>query len=127
MGRYGEVATRAVGLLLWEPGTSPREAWVGAAGRVFSDSRSSQAKGCPKSTFLGLCEEGVVAGVHPGQYTSSTLNKGYGVRALRALRADPTLVVDAAELWRVATDGREVRPNSQMDVVSSLWSARLLR
>lgn len=86
MSKYGAVAVRAVGLMLWEPGTPPGEAWASAAERVFPDSPSSREKGCPKSAFLGLCEEGRVAGASPGAYTRSVLNKEYAVRGLEVLR-----------------------------------------
>ena len=93
MPKYAEVATRAVGLMLWAPGTSPRAAWMRAGERVFPDSESSREKGCPMSTFLGLCEEGVVPGALAGSYTRSVLNKEYALRALEALRADPELIL----------------------------------
>lgn len=127
MGRYGEVAIRAVGLMLWEPATSPSEAWSSAAVRVFPDRPSSQSKGCPKGAFLGLCEEGVVAGVSPGVYTRSKLNKGYALRALAALRQSPRLGGDQRRLWQIATGDNDVTPNSQMDVLTALWTARLVR
>ena len=115
MAKYGEVAIRAVGLLLWESGTSPVDAWAAATDRVYPDSRSSRDKGCPKGAFLGLCEDGVVAGVPRGSYTRSVLNKGYAVRALAALRASPGSPTDQRGLWTAATNGQEVQPNSQME------------
>ena len=127
MTKYGEVATRAVGLLLWEPDTSPVEAWASAAARVFPDSPSSREKGCPKSAFLGLCEEGIVAGVSPGSYTRSVLNKEYAVRGLGALRSLPELATDPRQLWLTATNGKHVQPNSQMEVLTALWDAGLVR
>ena len=41
---------------------------------VFMDSKSSQEKGCPKSAFLGLCEEGFIKEISKGKYTSSVKN-----------------------------------------------------
>lgn len=127
MSNYGEVAVRAVGLLLWETGVSAPDAWGQAVGRVFAHSPSSREKSCPKSTFLGLCEEGVVVGVEPGSYTRSRLNRDYALQALEALRKDPTLAGDKHQLWRIATQGRDIRENSQMEVLLALWNAELLR
>lgn len=66
-------------------------------------------------------------GVAPGSYTRSVLNKGYALRALGALRRSPTLAADKGELWRTATNGQEIESNSQMEVVTALWKAGLLR
>lgn len=127
MGKYGEVAVRAVGLMLWDPETSPPDAWEASAARVFPDSSASQAKSCPRSAFLGLCEEGVVAGVARGDYTRSQLNRDYAIRGLMALRSQPDLSRDQRRLWIAATDGKEVRPNGQMEVLSALWDVGLVR
>ena len=127
MNKYGEVARRAVGFLLWVPGSTPVEAWAAAAEEVFPDSPSSREKGCPKGAFLGLCEDGVVAGVPPGSYTRSVLNKGYALSGLVALRTRPALEHDPRELWRIATEGTEIQANSQMEVLIALWRDGLLR
>lgn len=127
MSNYGEVAVRAVGLVLWEPSVSAPDAWAQAVERVFAHSPSSREKSCPKSAFLGLCEEGVVVGVESGSYTRSRLNRDYALRALEALRKDPTLAGDKNHLWRIATRGRDIQENSQMDVLVALWNAELLR
>lgn len=127
MAKYGEVATRAVGLMLWRPPTNPLEAWEEAAALVFPDSPASRGKGCPKSAFLGLCEEGVVAGVPPGSYTRSALNKEYALVGLTELRRSPELVSHQRQLWRAATRGKEIQPNSQMEVLTALWEAGLIR
>ncbi len=125
MSRYGDVATRAVGLVLWSPGTTPVAAWDAAAKEVFPDSPSSRVKSCPKSAFLGLCEEGLVAGVPQGDYTRSLLNKEYALRGVQALRRQRA--IESQELWLAATAGKDVQPNSQMDVVLALWKAGLIR
>ena len=127
MSKYGEVALMATGLVLWEPGTSPEVAWASAAERVFPASPSSREKGCPKGAFLGLCEEGLVSGVKSGNYTRSVLNKGYALKAVRHLRGRTELASDPHRLWALATDGKAIKPNSQMDVVIALWAEGLLR
>lgn len=65
---YGKCAVKSVELNNSFP--SPMEAWEKVAFVLF-DSESSQEKGCPKNTFLGLCEEGLVKGISKGNYTKS--------------------------------------------------------
>lgn len=93
---------------------------------VFPNSQSSQEKGCPKGTFLGICGSGKVFGIPGGEYTRSEKNKLYGLKALEILRASPTLAEDELALWKRVMAGEEKAPNSQMDVVISLWKAGLL-
>lgn len=42
--------------------------WQMAMLEVFPTQESSRKKGCPKSTFLGLCENGYVKGIPAGKY-----------------------------------------------------------
>jgi hypothetical protein len=105
-------------------GRRPADAWAEAAAEVFPDSPSSQVKGCPMGAFLGLCEEGRVAGVPVGGYTASRLNKQYALDAVRLLVAEPGIAdLGPEELWRRVMDGRGKRANSQMEVVLGLWRA----
>jgi hypothetical protein len=39
-----------------------------ATKEIFGEGTWGQIKGCPKNTFLGLCEEGIVKGVNKGNY-----------------------------------------------------------
>jgi hypothetical protein len=63
MGKYGEVAVKAVEDFQAGRAKTVTDAWDVAAQQVFPISLSAQQKGCPKSTFLGLCELGLVSGV----------------------------------------------------------------
>jgi len=121
MGNYGEAARIAVGLMARDESLAPREAWNRAVASVFPDSPSSRAKGCPRDSFLTLCEIGAVQGVPPGAYTRSLKNKAYVTRALEALRRTPELSGDKGRLWKLATEGAGTRPNGQMDVLTALW------
>lgn len=59
-------------------------AWNTTASDVFGEGTWVQRKGCPKSAFLGLCDEGLIRGVSKGNYTyrSDSLNKAYAVQAV---------------------------------------------
>lgn len=120
MGQYGRAACIAADLLEGKAEETPRTAWELAMRRVTT-SPSSREKPCPRSTFLGLCEEGLVRGVRPGSYTSSSDNKSYALRAIRALVDDPTLASQRGVLWDLATGGKLKGRNGQLDVVLALW------
>jgi hypothetical protein len=126
MSKYGEVAVRAV-RLVGQMRLEPLAAWKRATAEIFPDSIDCQVKGCPKGAFLGLCEEGLVIGVRPGDYTTSKKNKSYAVKAVSVLRRTPGLADDRGSLWLAALDSAEPkRHNGQMDVVVALWRAGLI-
>jgi hypothetical protein len=103
----------------------PVKAWQSAIAQ-FTDSPNSRKKGCPKSAFLGLCEEGLVSGISPGKYTISVKNKTYAFRALEALRKKPALAGYYSSLWNsIETDAKN--DQGEMDVVIALWNAGLIK
>jgi hypothetical protein len=124
MPNYGEVALLASEKKL-SATSDPRTQWNLAAQRVFPDKLPSQKKGCPKSAFLGLCEEGLVNGFERGIYTTSKLNKSYALRAVELLSANGVAESPQA-LWLLVMNGTQKAHNGQMDVVYSLWQAGLL-
>ena len=126
MGKYGEAAILAVRLFTKSKAGNPVNAWKQAMAQVFPDSQSSRKKSCPKSTFLGLCEEGLVVGVAAGNYTTSIDNKRYALQAVKQLRKNPALVDDGVKLWKTIIGTENKVENSQMDVVISLWRNGLL-
>ena len=122
MAAYGRVALRAVALLRQGTCSAPEDAWRTAVAEIYAHSPSSQTKGCPRGTFLGLCGSGVIKGIPAGNYTRSAKNKHYGLRALELLRANPSLANDQASLWERVTSGAPIKANYQMEVVASLWN-----
>ncbi len=124
MGKYGKTAEMAANLLHTNKVSDPVKAWKIAVAEVFPNSKSSQEKGCPRSTFLGLCEDGYVIGAQPGNYTRSEKNKAYALKAVSLLKNDPEL--DAKALWQLVIDNTDKQPNSQMDVVTTLWKNKLI-
>lgn len=127
MGRYDDVVEEIEKQIEQNPSPTPRETWNEAIGKVFRHSPSSRAQGCPRDTFLSSCEMGVVEDVPEGTYTRSEKNEEYVTRALRTLREAPTLVDDRAGLWEIATDGANIQPNSQMDVLVALRRRGMIR
>jgi len=126
MGKFGVAAITAVRIYTEGKVATIPDAWGLAVQEIFPNSPSSQSKGCPKGTFLGICDSGCVIGVPSGEYTRSRKNKQYGLRALELLCVTPSLADDEATLWQLVLAGESRVPNSQMDVISSLWKAGLV-
>jgi hypothetical protein len=121
MEKYGEVAIGATELVR-SSGSAPQVAWEEVVRSVFPESNSLQDKGCPRGAYLGLCEDGFITGIPSGSYTKSRDNKGYALRAVEILEAEPTLA-DAGPkvLWDRVMNGQSKVYNSQMHVVLALW------
>ncbi|MEI7189623.1 DUF6979 family protein [Dickeya dianthicola] len=130
MGVYGETAVAVASAYDSSNKPDPRECWEYSI-TLFTDSRESQKKGCPKSAFLGLCQDGYVKEVPKGNYLSpDSPNKKYAVAAADLVVKEPGKKYSKAELWRNATkdcpDAAE-NQNGQMDVVLALKEAGLLQ
>lgn len=97
------------------------EAWRTAAQAI--ESESSRKKGCPRSTFIGLCESGRIRNIPAGNYGGRPASKNaeYGIKALDTLLRSPELAEDRVLWHAIGNDG--LSPNGQMDVVISLWRA----
>lgn len=123
MGRYGYSALAAVKLIESGKIKSPDTAWSIVTKKVFGKGTASQMKGCPRNTFLGLCEEGLVKGISAGLYTQSKKNKKYSVTAVRLLKEDPELAKSTKFLWKAVKKELNItiQHNDQMDVVITLW------
>ena len=116
--KYGLTAIKA--LEIYKVEESLRESWFSATVELF-DSESSQNKGCPRSTFLGLCEEGLIKGISKGEYESnSTKNKTHAINAVTYLKENNVESISTKELWSKLNVGNKSH-NSQMDVVLALW------
>ena len=126
MGNYGNVAKIATTLIIDGKFISPIDAWEEVVLQVFPNSKSSREKGCPKNTYMGLCEEGLVKGVAPDNYTKSKKNKEYGLRAIEILKKNPSLAEDEKLLWEYVMNGEHKTANHQMDVVTTLWRNGLI-
>jgi len=127
MGKYGTAAIEAVRLYRQGLTKSPQDAWEKATSKIFGWGTSSQRKGCPRNAFLGLCEEGLVRGVEPGDYTRSQKNKSYAVDAVAILQRYPSLAGNHNRLWSKVLADEHKKHNSQMDVVIALWNAGLIQ
>lgn len=117
---------RAVRLYANGKASSIVDAWEIVA-RETLNTESTQKKSCPRTTFLGVCESGIVVGVPAGEYnTKLTKNKQYGLKAIALLRHNPQLANDQTLLWEKIGNAA-IKPNSQMDVITALWANRLIK
>jgi hypothetical protein len=123
MNKYGLTALKSV--QDYKDSYSIVEIWSRSAKEVFPLSKSSQEKSCPKGTFLGLCEEGLVKGIPKGNYTKSVKNKEYALKAIEILKQNSQTTFLPKELWGKLELGGK-RSNSQMDVVLALWENGLI-
>ena len=124
MGKYGQVANIATNMLVSNQANDPIQAWELASKQVFTTSKSSQNKSCPKSAFLGLCENGYIPNVEQGKYTRSKKNKVYAVKGLSLLSSNPDMT--EMELWKMVIDEPNKTYNHQMDVIKTLWDNNLI-
>lgn len=125
MSKYGDTAILAVKFLNEGVACDPRDAWAQATKIYFPKSKSSQKKGCPKCTFLGLCNKGLIKGVPPGEGYAPRRNKDYVIKAIDLLREDPSLSSSSRFLWGKITDNI-ITHNQQMDVIVALWNESLI-
>ena len=63
MNKYGRAAVDAVVIIKDGHLSDPIAAWEKAMQTIFSKGTASQKKRCPRNTFLGLCEDGMINGV----------------------------------------------------------------
>jgi len=125
MNKYGMAAIEAANELRKNRNVTPNEAWEDSTLRIFGNT-SSQSKGCPKSTFLGLCELGLIKGVTKGEFTRSKKNKEYARKSVEFIRSSDIKVFTVMQLWEKVNEGRVVKHNCQMDVVLALYENGML-
>ena len=130
MALYGEAGVSAWRLLSEARAKTPQEAWNEAI-KTKTESSSSQKKLCPRFTFLGLCEAGLLKGISAADYvgaqgTNSLYipNKQRAIHAVQKLREDMSLADDRKKLWSIIGNGEH--HNGQMDVVLALWKHDLI-
>ena len=127
MGKFGKAAVRATALMVAGKCGAATEAWQVAVRSEFPGKTDAQRKSCPRPTYLGLCEEGLVVGVKAADCAAGAENKAYAIEAVRLLQGEPALAdAGQAALWRRVMNGRSKEHNHQMDVVLALWAEGLV-
>ena len=128
MSPYSQAALAAVEACRKTRDLDPVTAWNTAI-PLFCKTPQAQKKGCPRNTFLGLCEAGLVAHIPAGNYTRSKLNKAYALKAVTLLQTRPKFAEDPRTLWREVMRGgdEDKKPNGQMEIVIALREKGLLK
>ena len=125
MSDYREVARTARSYVVSQ-GMTPKAAWDEAAARAFKNNSSKAKNGYPRSTFIALCEAGLVKGIPAGSYLDRAGDvREYAVRLVELLVADPNYEDETEDLFSEATKGR-VPENGQLDVLFGLWNHGLI-
>jgi len=107
------------------------EAWNDAI-KEKTDKKSNITKGCPRKTFIGLCEEGYLKGVQKISNKNYGANKNYAIEALKHLKKNPHEKNSPKILWKKLVNNidsdTKVRKcyNQQMHVVLALWNENLI-
>jgi hypothetical protein len=130
MGKYGDAAVRAIELYKTRLLENPLQAWEDATTEFFGKGTSLQKKACPRGTFLGLCEDGLIKGIPKGNYTKSKDNKMYAISIYKQLRKNPELMnFPNDEIFRKTMIKLErnpnKKPNNQVDVVKAIFKRDL--
>ena len=130
MSKYGLVAIEAVSNYQNQKDKNPGLAWDSAVAEFFPKSKSYREKIGPKSTFLGLCEEGLVEGIPKGKYLkgrNQDENKAYAIKAVNLLKENPYFKSSANSLWNYVVEPDSKPHNRQMNVVIALWNYGLIK
>lgn len=129
MNKYAKASLLAVNHHIQSDVNDIVKSWDMAMMKIFPTQKPSREKGCPKSTFLGLCEVGYVKGVPQSKYLvkNNSLNKDYAIQAIALLKQNPHLANSSSKkLWELVINGVSKTPNSQMDIVLALWNNKLI-
>ena len=127
-GKYGGVALRAIHLMV-QNHYGHGAAWDMAIAEAFGEGGRVRYKNNPRVTFLTLCSLGVVGCILPCGYDAAPKTRAHVLRALELLaRREPTTPINPDLLWQevIAKDKGKAKHNNQMDVVLTLWSARII-
>jgi len=138
MTKFGEAAIAAVSEIK-NNNVKADKAWENACDKCI-ESQESSIKACPRTVFLGLCEEGYVDSVPKGSYLvwddSSLKNKKRAI-ALRNIiieKKPPSLPNETNDkLWEMATRATKdksmpvVNDQGGVGIVKALFNANLLK
>jgi len=125
LNNYGKIAKEVTKRLKNKENIDIYKTWEEVAKEYFN-SESLIKKGCPKNSYIGLCEEGIIKGVKKGKYrkTKNSKNKDYALKAIKILKNNSLLEnISPLELWKKVTidKDKKISHNQQMNVVLELW------
>lgn len=86
--------------------------------------QASIKKGCPRLTFIGLCENNLIKGIEIKNSDKESLNKNYAVEAVKVLKNNKKNYTPK-ELWK-EIGNKDKKHNSQMDIILALWEKGMI-
>ena len=124
--KFGQAAIQARKYFIMGLVNSPRNAWDKATNEIF-EKWYYREKPCPRSAFLGLCEEGLVKDIPRGNYSNATKNKEYAIKAVTMLKDSPSWRNNnKRSLWKEIVKKKPISYDYQLDVVFALWDNKLI-
>jgi hypothetical protein len=120
--QYSRVAKLAYEKVIYEKMTF-RDAWNAAANELLS-SKTSVQKGCPKASFIGLCESGKLKRI-PKTESKESINYQYVKFAIEKWKTEPT--ISKTEMWNLINleFQKENSHQGQLDVLIGIWDKLL--
>lgn len=99
---------------------------IKAEWRKAIEELSAYDEGCPRSAFIGLCEEGMIKGIRPGSYglRTSNKNKYYAIAAANLVLSGNN--TDPKSIWKEVTKS-EIQAHDQVSIVIALHESGLLQ
>ena len=101
-----------------------RDEWEKAVGQ-YTNKESYIKKGCPKTTFLGLCFSGKIKDMYISPKKLAYKNANYGITMLKTLQNNviPNIMNDEKAFWKYHVDnfGFTKTRNHQYIVVKTLF------
>ena len=93
---------------------------MGKTANLIIENSTTRVKGCPKSTFIGLCISGELKGINKTDESNSP-NYKYAKCAIDILRKDENL--SKVEVWSRVQEKMKtaVSHQGQLDVLLGLW------
>ncbi|MGM3225705.1 DUF6979 family protein [Dickeya zeae] len=111
-------------------GQELRECWAREIA-LLTEYKSAREKPCPRTAFLGLCEDGYVKGIAPKKYLlRKGKNKDYAIAGAKIILNHFEKEYLPKELWVMIKETIPTRPdtyNKQMHVVLALKDEGLLQ
>lgn len=124
---YGKAAVLAANELKKNPEANPREVWKKSVSK-FSKSESSINKGCPRTTFLTLCDLGLIDNNLKGDTIRRSKNVGHTINMVNYIKSKNGLVSSKEEIWDAIQEPEsKLNSNEQHSVVFALLESNLLK
>lgn len=127
--KYGEVAYNAIGKLRNIEVSNKKviiSTWKEEC-KQLGMTCSIQDKTCPRTSFIELCEAGLIKDLKVNYLRDEAYSIRYAIEAVNILKTN-SKKVDEKMLWKEVMKkvGKDISSNYQMDVVLNLWKKGMI-